>query len=243
MIALLKKEINSFLNSLIGYMVIIVFLMSVGLFMWVFPGDSNILDNGFANIDTLFVIAPFIFMFLVPAVTMRSFAEEYRQGTIELLLTKPLTELQIVLAKYLANVILVVLSLLPTLVFVYSVYQLGAPVGNIDMGGTWGSYLGLLFLSAGFAAIGVFASSLTSNQIVAFIIGVFLSFFFYTGFQSVSTLPMFSGFDYLILSLGIQEHYISMSRGVIDTRDMIYFLSLIVLFILLTKVSLESRKW
>ena len=159
-------------------MVIIVFLMSVGLFMWVFPGDSNILDNGFANIDTLFVIAPFIFMFLVPAVTMRSFAEEYRQGTIELLLTKPLTEMQVVLAKYLANVVLVLFSLLPTLVFVWSVYQLGAPVGNIDMGGTWGSYLGLFFLSAGFASIGIFASSLTNNQITAFIIGVFLSFFF-----------------------------------------------------------------
>jgi len=243
MIALLRKELQSFLNSLIGYVVIIVFLLSISLFMWVFPGDSNVLDNGYASIDTLFVIAPWVFMFLVPAVTMRSFSEEKRQGTIELLLTKPLTDIQIIIAKYTAGFVLVVLSLLPTLIYFYSVYNLGNPIGNIDLGGMWGSYIGLLFLAGGFVAIGIFASSLSDNQIVSLVIAIFLSFFFYTGFQSISSLSLFGKIDNIILSLGIQEHYLSMSRGVLDTRDMIYFISLITFFLLLTKTVLGSRKW
>ncbi|NQX97699.1 MAG: gliding motility-associated ABC transporter permease subunit GldF [Flavobacteriales bacterium] len=243
MLTLINKEIRSFLGSLIGYIVIVVFLTTIGLMMWVFPGGTNVLDNGYANIDALFYVAPWVFMFLIPAITMRLFAEESRTGTIELLLTKPLTDFQIVFAKYIAGFTLVLFSLLPTLVYFYSVYQLGNPVGNIDVGGTIGSYFGLLFLGGIFVAIGVFASSITSNQIISFIVAVFLCFFCYVGFESISSLEYFGTVDDIIMKMGINEHYVSMSRGVIDTRDVIYFLSTIFLFLIFTKTALSSRKW
>jgi ABC-2 type transport system permease protein len=243
MLTLYFKEINSFLSSLTGYIVITIFLIVIGLFMWVFPGELNLLDAGYANIDTLFIIAPWVFMFLVPAVTMRMFSDEKKSGTIELLLTRPLTDMQIVFAKYMAGLTLVVLSLLPTLIYYYSAHTLGNPSGNIDTGGMWGSYSGLLFLAAGFVAMGVFASSVTENQIIAFIISLFLCFFFFIGFESISTLALFGKIDNIILYLGIKEHYMSMSRGVIDTRDMIYYLSLVTIFLLFTRTVLESRKW
>lgn len=243
MFALYRKEISSFLNSLIGYIVIVVFLAIISLFMWVFPGEMNILDAGYANIDTLFVIAPWVFMFLVPAITMRSFADERKSGTIELLLTRPLSDFQIIMAKYLAGVTLVLLSLIPTLIYYISVNLLGNPVGNIDTGGMWGSYIGLFFLASGFVAIGIFSSSITENQIISFIVAVFLSFIFYIGFDSISNLALFGKIDALIIQLGIQEHYLSMSRGVIDTRDVVYFFSLAAFFLLVTKTVLESRKW
>lgn len=243
MITLLKKEINTFLSSLIGYIAICVFLLVIGLFTWVFPFDSNILDMGYANIDTLFAVAPWVFMFLIPAITMRSFAEEKKTGTIELLQTKPLTDLEIILAKYFAGLVLVVFSLLPTLIYYYSVYQLGFPAGNIDSGSVWGSYIGLLFLAAGFVSVGIFASVITDNQIVSFILAVSLCWFLFIGFEYISSLDLFGKIDSLIIALGINDHYISMSRGVIDTRDLIYFLSLITLFVLFTKVKLASRKW
>ena len=243
MITLLKKEINSFLSSLIGYIVVTVFLLINGLFLWVFPMDFNVINYGYAGIDGLFILAPFVFLFLIPAITMKSFSDEKRSGTIELLLTRPLTDLQIILSKYLASVILVVISLIPTFVYFISVYRLGMPVGNIDMGGTWGSYIGLLFLGAGFAAIGLFCSSITDNQIISFILSVFLCGFFYIGFDFIFSFSLFGNFDLFVQQLGINAHYVSMSRGVIDTRDVLYFLSLIAFFILLTKISLEKRKW
>lgn len=243
MITLFKKEIRAFLSSLIGYIAICVFLLLVGLFLWILPTDSNLLNNGYAGLDALFSLAPWVFLFLIPAITMRSFADEKKAGTIEFLLTKPLTDLQIILAKYLASVTLVLFSLLPTLIYYYSVYKLGNPVGNIDSGGTWGSYIGLFFLASAFTAIGIFASSLSDNQIVAFILAVFLCFFLYTGFEYISMLPVFGKESALILSLGINDHYNSMSRGVIDTRDVVYYLSIIGIFILMTKTMLESRKW
>lgn len=243
MFTLLNKEVRGFLSSLIGYIVIMVFLLINGLFLWVFASDFNILDFGFASLEGLFMMAPFVFLFLIPAITMRSFADEHRSGTIEFLLTKPITDLQIILAKYFAGVILVVFSLLPTLVYFYSVYQLGMPKGNIDTGGMWGSYIGLLFLGAAFVSIGLFASSLSDNTIVSFIIAVFMCLFVYVGFDFIHSLDLFGQFDLFIKSLGINTHYISMSRGVIDTRDVVYFLSLIAFFILLTRLSIESRKW
>lgn len=243
MFTLFKKEIRTFLSSLIGYIAICVFLLLVGLFLWILPTDSNILTNGYAGLDSLFTLAPWVFLFLIPAITMRSFADEKRAGTIEFLLTKPLTDLQIILAKYFASVTLVLFSLLPTLIYYFSVYKLGNPVGNIDSGGTWGSYIGLFFLASAFTSIGIFASSLSDNQIVAFILAVFLCFFFYIGFQYISILDMFGKASALILSLGIDDHYTSMSRGVIDTRDVIYYFSIIGIFILMTKTKLESRKW
>ncbi len=243
MYALMKKEISSFLNTLIGYIVILVFLLINGLFLWIFPFDSNVLESGYANISGLFWIGPFVFLFLIPAITMRFFAEERRTGTIELLMTKPLSEFEVVLAKYLAAFLLVLFSLLPTLVYALSVYYLSYPVGNVDTGGMWGSYIGLLFLGAGFVSIGLFASSITENQIVAFILAMFLCGFAYIGFEFIYNLDLFGNFDLLIQNLGINAHYMSMSRGVIDTRDVVYFLSLITLFLMFTKISLESRKW
>ena len=243
MFILLKKEISGFLNSVLGYVVISVFLLVNGLFLWVFPLESNILDFGYANIDGLFLIAPFVFLFLIPAITMRFFAEEKKTGTIELLMTRPLTDLQVILAKYFAAFILVFISILPTLIYYFSVYQLGFPKGNIDSGGMWGSYIGLIFLGGSFVAIGLFASSLTDNQIISFIIAVVLSGFIYIGFEFIYSLDLFGNIDLLVKTLGISAHYTAMSRGVIDTRDVIYFMSVIVLFLLFTKLSVESRKW
>ena len=243
MFTLLKKEVRSFLSSLIGYITISVFLLVIGLFMWVLQTDSNILDNGYANIDALFIIAPWVFLFLIPAITMRSFADEKKAGTIELLLTRPLTDLQIILAKYFAGFILVLFSLLPTLIYYYAVHRLGSPVGNIDTGGMWGSYIGLLFLGAAFVAIGIFASAVTDNQVVSFILAVFLCYFIFSGFDFISSFALFGKVDNIILALGINSHYISMSRGVVDTRDVLYFVSLVAVFILGTRTVLESRKW
>ncbi|MBL7904421.1 MAG: gliding motility-associated ABC transporter permease subunit GldF [Bacteroidales bacterium] len=243
MFTLFRKEIMSFLNSLIGYLAIVVFLVINGLFLWVFPLGFNIVDNGYASLDNLFMIAPFVFLFLIPAITMRSFADEKRSGTIEMLLTKPITDLQLILAKFAAGVTLVLFSLIPTLVYAVSVYILGLPSGNMDLGGMWGSYLGLVFLGSAFVAIGIFVSSLTDNQIIAFILALTLSGFSYIGFDALADLALFGKADLFIMSLGIQAHYASMSRGVIDTRDVIYFLSLISVFVLSTRIVLESRKW
>ena len=243
MYTLLRKEISSFLSSLIGYTVIIVFLLVNGLFLWVFPQQFNILDYGFASIDTYFMLAPWVFLFLIPAITMRSFAEEQRAGTLEILFTKPVTDLGIIMAKYLAAVVLVLFSVLPTLTYYITVYKLGMPPGNLDVCGTWGSYIWLLFLGAGFAAIGIFASAVSANQIVSFLVAVFLCGFMYTGFDFIYNLSVFGRFGLFVSQLGISEHYASMSRGVIDTRDILYFLSLIALFLVLTRYILERRKW
>ncbi|MBK5283985.1 MAG: gliding motility-associated ABC transporter permease subunit GldF [Bacteroidia bacterium] len=244
MFALLKKEINSFLNSIIGYVAMIVFLLTIGLFMWIFPGaEFNVTEAGYANLDTLFIIAPWVFMFLIPAITMRSFAEEKKTGTIELLLTRPLSDFEILFAKYFAGVVIVFLSLLPTLVYYFSVYMLASPKGNIDSGGIMGSYIGLLFIGSAFVSIGIFSSSVSDNQIVAFILGMFLCFILHIGFESVSSFALFGSFDRIISQLGSNLHYSSLSRGVIDTRDLVYFISLTLFFLMLTRFVLEKRKW
>ena len=309
MLALILKEIRGFLGSLIGHIVIAVFLLLTGLFLWVFP--DNILDTGYADLGPLFFIAPWVFLFLVPAITMRSFSEEKRTGTIEVLLTKPLTELQVVLGKYLAAVLLVGVALVPTLVYAWSVDQLSTSstavpersvqwrwavfwilavsnavlgiiwlvrrgrsrnwslggwlgtgvlvaawtlvfgvvlnwmffIGGIDAGGTWGSYLGLFFLASCFAAIGVFASALTDSQIVAFLIAVFLCFFLYLGFDLIANFEAFGALEGPVKSIGIQDHYASMSRGVLDLNDVLYHLGVIAIFLLLTRTALQSRTW
>jgi ABC-2 type transport system permease protein len=239
-LVILTKEIASFFNSLIAYLVMSVFLVGLGLFFWVFPG--NILETGAAEMNTLFSLAPWFYLFLIPAITMRSFAEEFKTGTIEFLATKPLTDWQIILGKYLAAVFLVAVALLPTLLYYITIYYLGNPVGNLDHGATWGAYLGLLGVGAVFAAIGLWASSLTENQIVAFIIGVFLSFMMYAAFDFLAELPVFGSYNEIIIKIGIQEHYRSISRGVVDSRDVIYYFSLTAAMLLLCKTSLVSRK-
>lgn len=243
MYTLFRKEINGFLNSLIGYIVIVVFLLMMSLFLWVFPLEFNIPDYGYAGLDGLFVLAPFVFLFLIPAITMRAFADEKRSGTLELLMTQPLSDLQVIMAKFLSGVVLVLFALVPTLVCYFSVYQLGLPKGNIDSGAVWGSYIGLIMLGATFVSIGIFSSSVTDNQIVSFILAVVLCFFMYMGFGLIYTFVLSGKLGLMIQSLGLSAHYSSVSRGVIDTRDMIYFLSVMAFFILLTKLSLESRKW
>lgn len=240
MIAILKKEINTFFASPIGYLVIAVFLLLNGLFLWVFKGEFNLLDNGRANLSSFFLLAPWILIFLVPAVTMRSFSDEKKQGTLELLVTKPISHLQIVLGKYFGAFVLILLALLPTLIYVYTVSQLGNPQGNLDMGSTIGSYFGLLFLVAAYTAIGVFASTLSDNQIVAFIIAVFICFFFYFGFEGLSNYYIFGDLVYME-DLGMASHYNSMSRGVIDTRDLVYFISVALAFLLFTKLRIQKQ--
>lgn len=243
MFALYKKEIASFLNTLIGYVVILVFLLINSLFLWVFPTEYNLLDFGYASLDSFFMLAPFVFLFLIPAISMRMFSEETKTGTIELLFTRPLNDWQIIGAKYLAGLSLVVVALLPSLIYVISVYYYSFPLGNMDLGIVWGSYLGLLFLAAAFVAIGLFASALTDNQIIAFILSTALSAFAFLGFEIIYSLDLFGSFDLFVQSLGIQAHYSSISRGVIDLRDIVYFLSLSALFLLFTHSLLSKRKW
>ena len=241
--ALFNKEISGFFSSLTGYLVIAVFLLLNSLFMWIVPGQFNVIGNGYATMDSLFAIAPWVFLFLVPAITMRMFSEEMRTGTLDLLYTRPVSELQIILAKFLASWALVLFSLIPTLIYFWSVSRLGSPPGNMDVGGTWGSYIGLLFLGGIYAAIGIFASSLTGNQIVAFIMAVFLSFLMYLGFEFLSGIAESGRTVFLISRLGISYHYNSISRGVIDSRDMLYFAGVILLFIVGTRTVLQSSKW
>jgi ABC-2 type transport system permease protein len=243
MYAIFIKELNSFFSSLTGLIAAVVFLIVNGLFIWVFPGELNVFDSGYSSLDTLFIIAPWVFLFLVPAIAMRTFAEEKRTGTIELLLTRPIPDIHLILGKYLAVVALVIIILIPSFVFFISVFLMGSPVGNIDIGGTWGSYIGLFFLASGYAAVSVFASSLSQNHIISFIVGMVLCFFLFIGLESLAGLNFFKGIQHIIISIGINEHYTSMSRGVIDTRDILYFFALATIFLLATRVVLQSRKW
>jgi len=239
--ALLLREIKSFFGSPIGYLVIAIFLLLNGLFLWVFQGDFNILKSGFADLSPFFTLSPWILIFLIPAVTMRSFSDEKKQGTIELMLTKPLSIWEIVNGKFLGAFLLIVIAIIPTIIYVVVLSKFGNPEGNIDMGSTLGSYFGLLFLIASYTAIGIFTSTLSDNQIVAFIIAVFLCFVFYFGFEGMS--GFMGAFGNTVASLGMDYHFKSMSRGVIDTRDIIYFISVTVLFLSATVYKLKSLKW
>lgn len=241
--ALYRKEISSFLNSLIGYVVVIFFLLLNGLFIWIFPGDSNVLDMGYATLDGLFSIAPWVFMFLIPSITMRMIAEEKKNRTLELLVTRPLTDFQIVFSKFLAGVSLVIISLIPTVVYYISIYYLGETLGNVDRGGTLGSYVGLVFLAAAYVSMGVFSSSLSDNQIVAFLLAVIMCFFMFIGWESISSFSQLGNLESYVIGLGINDHYKSLSRGLIDSRDVIYFVSLVSIFIISTITVLKSRKW
>ena len=240
---LFKKEIQGFFSSLTGYLVIAVFLAVTGLCLWVFPGVLNIPESGYASLDSLFYIAPWVFLFLVPAITMRSFAEEIKTGTIELLLTKPISEWQLAVAKFLAATTLVLIALLPCVVYIFSVWQLGNPPGNLDTGATYGAMMGLILLGAVYAAIGTFSSSLTDHQIVAFIVAALISFVFYEGFDALSQLISAAGAQDFVSYFGIKGHYVSISRGVIDFRDLAYFFGVLLSFLLLTRLKLQSRKW
>lgn len=234
------REIKSFFGSPIGYLVIAIFLLLNGLFLWVFDGEYNILQSGFADLTPFFTLSPWILIFLIPAVTMRSFSDEIKQGTIELLLTKPLSVWQIVNGKFLGSFLLIIIAIIPTFIYVYVISSLGMPVGNIDIGSILGSYFGLLFLVSAYTSIGIFTSTLSENQIVSFILSVFLCFLLYYGFEGISN--QVKGFEEIIERIGMDYHYKSMSRGVIDTRDIIYFLSISFLFLSMTVYKLKALK-
>lgn len=242
MFQVLAKEFNSFLNSLIAYVVIGVFLVAMGLLMWVFP-ESSVLEYGYADMDTLFSLGPYVFIFLIPAITMRSFAEEKKAGTIELLITKPLSDWEIVLGKYFASFLLVCCAVVPSVIYYFSIRALGNPVGNIDTPGVVGSYLGLLFLGAVFTAVGILSSSLTKNQIIAFIVAAFFCFLLFSGFESLATMNIWSANTLFIKQLGLLAHYDALSKGLIDSRDILFFLSVIVIMLSITKIILSSRQW
>ncbi len=243
MYSLFKKEIKTFFGSLIGYLVIVVFLLVTGLFLWVFPGSYNIPENGYATLEGLFTLAPWLYLFLIPAITMRFFADEKRSGTIETLLTRPISDFKIVLAKFMAGLIIVIFSLLPTLLYFLSVYLLGNPVGSVDVGATWGSFIGLFFLATIYISIGIFASSLTENQIVSFILALALSFLFYIGFEFVATSGVPYFLEQLLSWFSINSHYQSVSRGVIDLRDLLYFMGMTFLFLYATSLFIRKGKW
>ncbi len=235
-----KKEFSQFFSSLTGVIAIAAFLLLNGLMLFVFP-DSNILDFGYATLDQFFSLSPWLLLLLIPAITMRSLSDEFRGGTYELLKTRPLSNAQLVTGKYLGCFAVVVIALLPTIIYAFSIQSLSAE-GGIDRGAVMGSYLGLLFLAAVFTAIGLWCSSFTSNAVIAFIISAFACFIIYSGFDAVSRISAFSaGADYYIEMLGIDFHYRSISRGVVDSRDLVYFGSVILLFLFFTNRQLIRR--
>ena len=239
MLAIFKKEFNSFFTSTIAYLTIGIFLLINGLFLWVFDDDFNILNAGFADLTSFFYLAPWILIFLIPAITMKTFADEFRSGTIEILKTRPITNVTLVLGKFFAILTLLIIVLIPTFVYAYSIHELGNPVGNLDYGSISGSYLGLFLLASSFASIGIFTSTLSKNQVVAFLLGICMVFLFYYGFDAVSSL--FGDYSYTIKLFGMNEHYKSISRGVIDSRDLLYFMSIIIFFLFVSKQKLTNE--
>jgi ABC-2 type transport system permease protein len=242
MLSIFKKEINQFLNSLLGYLVLVIFLVVSGLLFWVFP-ESNVLNYGFAEMGGFFRLIPFVFIFLIPAITMRSFAEEKKSGTLEWILTKPVSEWQIILGKFLASWFLVFIALVPTLFYYLSLFILGSPVGNIDTAGVMGSYLGLLLLASVFSSIGIFGSSVTDNQLVAFVLAVFFCYFFYSGFGSLATINVWSAASPILEYASLEFHYQALGKGLIDFRDVFFLLSFSALMLFATRLTLSSRRW
>ncbi len=241
--ALAKKEFNAFFQSSTGVLILCVYLGMNAAFLWLMSGPFNLLDSGYAQLDGLFMLSPWVFLFLLPAIAMRMLAEERRSGTLEWLLTKPLSEWQIVLGKWLAGMMLVLLALLPTVIYAMSLYQLGNPIGNLDFGSTLGSYLGLLFLASTYLSLSLLTSAMTDNPIVAFVLGMLLCLIFYAGFDQLAAFQLFKSQSLLVLNLGISEHYTSISRGVVDSRDVLYFLGLSMVSLGAARTALQSRNW
>ncbi|NMM50094.1 gliding motility-associated ABC transporter permease subunit GldF [Marinigracilibium pacificum] len=237
-----SKELNTFFNSLIAYLVISVFLTAVGLLVWVFP-DTSVLNYGYADLETLFAFSPYVFMFLIPAITMRMFAEEKKSGTMELLFTNPVSDNALILGKYLSSLVIVFLAIIPTVVYYYSLVKLGQPEGNIDSAAVFGSYVGLLLLGGVFAAIGILSSAITVNQITSFIIAVFLCFIMYSGLSSLANVNVWGDASLLLSQLSLSYHYEALGKGLIDSRNVIYLVSVIVIMLAITKTVLSSRKW
>ncbi|MVM31029.1 gliding motility-associated ABC transporter permease subunit GldF [Spirosoma sp. HMF4905] len=239
MLPIFRKEINQFFSSPIAYIIMGVFLTAMGLLLWVFP-DTSLLENGYADMGTFFNLTPYLLLFLVPAITMRALADEVRSGTLEWLLTKPVSGWGIVVGKFLASWLLVIITLLPTLVYYFTLYKLGSPVGNIDSAGVFGSYFGLLLLAGVFVAVGIWASSFNDNQVVAFVLGAFFCFLLYIGLSALAGLSALGGLSYYLSLLALDEQYRALGKGVIDSRNVIYLFSLLILFLFLTTNRLKS---
>lgn len=242
--ALYLKEIRSFLSSIIGYIFILIYLIASGLFHWIITSNTNLnlLEGAEADMVPFFYLSPFIFLILIPAITMRSIAEERRTGTIELLFTRPISDIKILLAKYFAGVTLLIIAIIPTIIYYISMYFLGNPIGIIDGGATFTSYIGLILFGATFVAIGIFASSITNSQIVAFILGMFLCWVFYQGLDLMGSFTQMGSFDSVFQYCGMTYHYDSIKRGVIDSSDIIYFLSIITLFMYAALTVIKTLK-
>lgn len=241
MLNIYRKEINSFLSSLIAYIVISVFLIAMGLLVWVFP-ETNVMDYGYADMGTFFSMAPFVLMFLIPAITMKMLAEETKTGTIEILIVKPVTKLQVIMGKYFAALTLVIVAILPTLVYYYSLYQLATPLGNVDTAGIAGSYIGLILLASVFSALGILASATTNNQVVAFITATFLSFILFTGLNSLAGINVWSAISLPLSKMSLEYHYHAMSKGLLDSRDIIYLISVTAVLLFFSKLILNNKK-
>lgn len=242
MFSIFRKELNQFLNSMLGYFVFIIFLVAVGLLFWVFP-QGNVLAYGFAEMGSFFSLTPFVLIFLIPAITMRAIAEEKRTGTLEWLLTRPISVWDIIAGKFLASWLLALLAMLPTLVYFISLYLLGSPQGNIDSAGVAGSYLGLAMLAMVFTSIGIFGSCLTDNQLIAFVISVFLCYFFYSGLSSIAGIDVWAQSSLIIQYFALDVHFQALGKGLIDFRDILYFLSLTIVLLAASRLSLSSRRW
>ncbi|GAB4516009.1 MAG: gliding motility-associated ABC transporter permease subunit GldF [Allomuricauda sp.] len=234
MFAIFKREVRSFFTSPIGYLIVGSFLLLNGLFLWVFKNEYNIFDYGFADLGNFFLLAPWIFVFLVPAITMKSFSEERKMGTLELLLIKPISTWKLVLGKFWGALLLCIIAVVPTLIYVFAISKLGMVEGNYDLGVVLGSYFGLLFLMACYTSIGIFASTLSDNQIIAFLVGILVCFLIFNGFDAIATLFSDGETQQTVQSLGAKAHFDSIARGVIDTRDLVYFISLTLVFLYLT---------
>ena len=241
MLNLYWKEIADYLSSLIAYVVIGVFLSALGLLMWIFP-ETNVLDYGYADMNTLFTMGPFVLMFLIPSITMKMFAEELKIGSFEILVTKPISIHQIVFGKFLAAWSISLIAILPTLIYYFTLSELANPVGNIDTAGVVGSYIGLLILSSVFTAIGLLSSSLTTNQVVSFVVAAFLSFLLFTGFNSLANINVWSALSPMLSYISIEQHYNALSRGVIDSRDIVYLISLDALLLFFTGIILLRKR-
>ena len=239
---LLKKEFHSFFNTPVGYIVLAIFFVGAGLFLWIFPGEYNVLNSGYANIDGLFVLAPWLFLFLCPAVTMRLIAEEKQQGTIELLLTRPISTFSLVVGKFLSAWLIMLVALIPSIIWYATVYILAEPMGNVDSGAFWGSFIGLIFLASVYGSIGLFGSSITRNQLTAFVVSAVICFTMFYGFELIGSLFANGNTSLYLKNSGIHAHYQSMSRGVLDSRDMLYMIIITVLFLLGAKTALTRKK-
>ncbi len=240
--ALCKKEIDQFFSSSIGLLTIILFLLTNTLFLWVFSSEFNLLDYGYATLDPFFTLSPIILLIFIPSICMRLFSEEYQSGRIEILITKPISCWSLVFSKFLAANILVLFAILSTLIYFFSIYYLGETIGNLDIGGVFGSYLGLFMLSSSFIAIGIFASSLSNNQVIAFLIAITLNSITYYGFDIISKMSLLQNYDLIINNMGIAKHYNTMSKGIVDSRDVVYFLSICFLFLMLCKTIISHKR-